>query len=186
MAEFGQFSADRMRQVARASGDWKGYLGGGLLEVAQAAMERPLLRAAEPGLRRPHESSSGAMARDIRPFYDATLGTEAVLSMGRAVDYGRQGAHGLLNVLPFSCMPGQIVGAMATRIRGGLQQIPWLDLHYDAQKETNLRTRLEAFMFQVHQFQRRTGTEPLRRRAARFVSGPATSVRTGSPWSSQP
>jgi predicted nucleotide-binding protein (sugar kinase/HSP70/actin superfamily) len=103
------------------------------------------------------------VVRAVRPFYDATLGTEAVLSMGRAVDYGRAGAHGIINVLPFSCMPGVIVGGMASRIRQDLEQIPWLDIPYDAQKETNIRTRLEAFMYQVHQFRRRTGRDPLRR-----------------------
>jgi hypothetical protein len=42
---------------------------------------------------------------------------------------------------------------------------------------TNMRTRLDPFMFQVHQFQRRTGREPLRRRTGRFA---AAVGRTGA------
>jgi predicted nucleotide-binding protein (sugar kinase/HSP70/actin superfamily) len=163
MAEFVHFSTYRMRAVARAAADWRSLLVGALTGLWQWRTERRLARVVEHALRRPDESSSGFVVRAVRPFYDATLGTEAVLSMGRAVDYGRAGAHGIINVLPFSCMPGLIVGGMASRIRRDLEQIPWLDIPYDAQKETNIRTRLEAFMYQVHQFRRRTGRDPLRR-----------------------
>jgi predicted nucleotide-binding protein (sugar kinase/HSP70/actin superfamily) len=162
MAEFVHFSTYRMRAVARAAGDWRALLEGALTGAWQSLAEWRLARVVEPLLRRPDEANSGFVVRSIAPFYDGILGTEAVLTMGRAMDYGRMGAHGIINVLPFSCMPGLIVGGLAPRMRRDLQQIPWLDIPYDAQKETNIRTRLEAFMFQVHQFRTRTGKDPLR------------------------
>ncbi len=163
MGEFVHFSTYRLRAVARASGDWPALARGALTGAWQWLAERRLARVVEHALRRPDEAGSGFVVRAVTPFYDATLGTEAVLSMGRAIDYGRMGAHGILNVLPFSCMPGMVVGGMAPRIRRDLGQLPWLDIPYDAQKETNIRTRLEAFMYQVHQFRARTGRDPLRR-----------------------
>jgi predicted nucleotide-binding protein (sugar kinase/HSP70/actin superfamily) len=162
MGEFVHFSTYRMRAVARAAADWRALLEGTLTGAWQSLAEWRLARVVEPVLRRPDEAGSGFVVRSISSFYDGVLGTEAVLTMGRAMDYGRMGAHGVINVLPFSCMPGLIVGGLAPRMRRDLQQIPWLDIPYDAQKETNIRTRLEAFMFQVHQFRTRTGTEPLR------------------------
>jgi predicted nucleotide-binding protein (sugar kinase/HSP70/actin superfamily) len=162
MAEFVHFSTYRMRAVARAAGDWRALLEGALTGAWQSLAEWRLGRVVEPLLRRPHEANSGFVVGSIGSFYDGILGTEAVLTMGRALDYGRMGAHGIINVLPFSCMPGLIVGGLAPRMRRDLQQIPWLDIPYDAQKETNIRTRLEAFMFQVHQFRTRTGKDPLR------------------------
>jgi predicted nucleotide-binding protein (sugar kinase/HSP70/actin superfamily) len=162
MAEFVHFSTYRMRAVARAAGDWRALLEGALTGAWQSLAEWRLGRVVEPLLRRPHEANSGFVVGSISSFYDGILGTEAVLTMGRAMDYGRMGAHGIINVLPFSCMPGLIVGGLAPRMRRELQQIPWLDIPYDAQKETNIRTRLEAFMFQVHQFRTRTGKDPLR------------------------
>jgi predicted nucleotide-binding protein (sugar kinase/HSP70/actin superfamily) len=165
MAEFVHFSTYRMRAVARAAGDWRALLEGALTGAWQSLAEWRLGRVVEPLLRRPDEAGSGFVVRSIAPFYDGILGTEAVLTMGRAMDYGRMGAHGIINVLPFSCMPGLIVGGLAPRMRRDLQQIPWLDIPYDAQKETNIRTRLEAFMFQVHQFRTRTGKDPLRHHA---------------------
>ena len=92
--------------------------------------------------------------KNIRPYYEPVLGTEAVLSMGKAIDLARHGLSGILNVMPFSCMPGIIVAGMAPRIRADLNSIPWLDVIYDAQAGTNLNTRLEAFMYQAVQFRR--------------------------------
>jgi predicted nucleotide-binding protein (sugar kinase/HSP70/actin superfamily) len=167
MAEFVHFSTYRMRAVARAAGDWRAWVEGALTEAWQSLAEWRLGRVVKPVLRRPDEANSGFVVRSIASFYDGILGTEAVLTMGRAMDYGRMGAHGIINVLPFSCMPGLIVGGLAPRMRRELQQIPWLDIPYDAQKETNIRTRLEAFMFQVHQFRTRTGQDPVRQHPRR-------------------
>jgi predicted nucleotide-binding protein (sugar kinase/HSP70/actin superfamily) len=162
MAELIYFLTHRMKEVAWVSGRYGQLLRGMLVDVYQAGAERRLLRAVGHRLRRPDESPSRAVADAVKPFYDPVLGTEAVLSMGRAVEFARDGIHGILNVLPFSCMPGVVVGGMATRVRRELDWVPWLDLPYDAQKETNVRTRLEAFMHQAEQFRRRSGREPLR------------------------
>jgi hypothetical protein len=55
-------------------------------------------------------------------------------------------------------MPGLITAGLAPRVRQDLNGIPWLDLSYDMQQSTNLQTRLEAFMYQAVQYQRRRGS----------------------------
>jgi predicted nucleotide-binding protein (sugar kinase/HSP70/actin superfamily) len=170
IAEFFYFSNYRVAPVARAVGRYRGRLEAMLLDAHQRRAEHRLRRAVGDALRRPEESGARAVAAAVEPFYDAALGSEAVITMGRAIEYARAGVHGLLNVMPFSCMPGLIAGGMAPRIRRDLDGIPWLDLPYDAQKETNIRTRLEAFMHQVRQFQRRAAgaaSLPLPRLTAR-------------------
>jgi predicted nucleotide-binding protein (sugar kinase/HSP70/actin superfamily) len=142
---------------AWGSGEYRRMISPVLTDLYQSWRERRLHRIVAPLLRRPDEEPVYKLVRAIRPYYDARLSTEAVLSIGRALEYGRAGVDGILNVLPFSCMPGVIVTGMAPRIRKDLDFIPWLDIPYDAQKATNVRTRLEAFMHQVTQFQRRRG-----------------------------
>ena len=110
-------------------------------------------------LKHPYEPAIGRMLEQISPYYEPYLATEAVLSMGKAVDFGQNGASGILNIMPFSCMPGLITAGMAPRLRADLDNIPWLDVIYDAQEGTNLNTRLEAFMYQTVQFQRRHANE---------------------------
>ena len=46
---------------------------------------------------------------------------------------------------------------MAPRLRQALGGLPWLDLLFDGQRETNIKTRLEAFMHQASQVARQRG-----------------------------
>lgn len=81
---------------------------------------------------------------------------EPVLTVGKAVDYALKGFDGIVNVMPFSCMPGTMVAAVSTRVRRDYG-IPWINLTFDGQKQAHLRTRLEAFLHQarVHRKGRR-------------------------------
>jgi predicted nucleotide-binding protein (sugar kinase/HSP70/actin superfamily) len=155
MTEMLYFTNFRMKAVAKVAGAYGDVLRATIVDAWQRHWERKLHHPVAHLLRRPEEAPLEQMARAIAPYYDPALGTEAVLSMGRAIEYARGGAHGIINVLPFSCMPGVIVTGMAPRLRKDLDHIPWLDIPYDAQKETNIRTRLEAFMHQVTQYHRR-------------------------------
>jgi predicted nucleotide-binding protein (sugar kinase/HSP70/actin superfamily) len=92
---------------------------------------------------------------NIRPYYEPVLGTEAALTMGEAIELAKHGASGILNIMPFSCMPGIISAGLAPRIRADLDDIPWLDVTFDARGGTNFQTRLEAFMYQAAQYRRR-------------------------------
>ncbi len=76
------------------------------------------------------------------------------MTMGKAIEYAHDGFAGILNVMPFTCMPGLVSAGMAPRFRPDLHNIPWLDVSYDAQRGTNLNTRLEAFMYQAIEFHR--------------------------------
>lgn len=106
------------------------------------------------------EPKVARLAARLRPYYDPGLEGEAIPTMERAMESVRRGASGILNVLPFSCMPGIIASAMGPRLRQDLDWIPWLDLSFDGQETTNIRTRLEAFMHQVFQYQRRGNATP--------------------------
>jgi hypothetical protein len=49
------------------------------------------------------------------------------------------------------------VSGIASRVRKDFDQLPWLDINFDGQRITNIRTRLEAFVHQVTQFARTHG-----------------------------
>ncbi|MDL1973167.1 MAG: hypothetical protein LWW78_08015, partial [Deltaproteobacteria bacterium] len=63
-----------------------------------------------------------------------------------------KGAVGIINVMPFTCMPGTIVQAILKRVKEEHGNFPCLNLIFDGQGKTNIQTRLEAFMHQVQQF----------------------------------
>ena len=81
---------------------------------------------------------------------------EAILSLGKSHDFINKGAAGLVNLMPFTCMPGTVVNSLIGCFREEHDHIPFLNLAYDGQEQTHTRTRLEAFMYQVRQFQNRS------------------------------
>ncbi|MCK4506674.1 MAG: hypothetical protein KAW14_13750, partial [Candidatus Aegiribacteria sp.] len=56
-----------------------------------------------------------------------------------------------VNIFPFTCLPGTIITAISKRIRKEHRDLPWLNLAFDGQEDTDNEARLEAFMYQVRQ-----------------------------------
>jgi predicted nucleotide-binding protein (sugar kinase/HSP70/actin superfamily) len=117
--------------------------------------ERRLSKPVASLLTDPHETPIGTLLQHLRPYFNPTLSSEAILSMGKAIELAHQGMSGIIHIMPFSCLPGIITAGMAPRLRADLDGLPWLDVICDAQGGTNIQTRLEAFMYQTVQFQRR-------------------------------
>ncbi|MBM3710052.1 MAG: hypothetical protein FJW61_06505, partial [Actinobacteria bacterium] len=76
---------------------------------------------------------------------------EAALSVGKSVDWINKGIDGIVNVLPFTCMPGTMVTAISKRLKEKYK-IPWLNLALDGLEQGTTETRIEAFMYQAKQF----------------------------------
>jgi predicted nucleotide-binding protein (sugar kinase/HSP70/actin superfamily) len=156
MMEWFYFSLWGTQMRARQAGNLGAWLKAVLTEWVQRYDEHRLLRPVQKYLTYPHEAPVGELMNHVRPYYHPGLGTEAPLSMGKAIDLARCGLSGVIHVLPFSCMPGIVVTGLREALRADHGRIPWLDVIYDAQGETNIQTRLEAFMHQARQFQARS------------------------------
>ena len=86
------------------------------------------------------------------PYLHPSFEGEAILSVGKSRDMLRRGAKGVINVIPFTCMPGNIVNALMKRFREDHGSLPYLPMAMDGQEQSGTRIRLEAFMHQVKQF----------------------------------
>jgi predicted CoA-substrate-specific enzyme activase len=85
---------------------------------------------------------------EASPYIDESFEGEAILSVGKSIDFIRKGASGIINAMPFTCMPGTISSALMKLIQNKYD-VPVLNIAYDGQGLTNITTRLEAFMHQV-------------------------------------
>ncbi len=97
----------------------------------------------------PHASVSQVMKASA-PYMTENIGGEAVLSIGAPIallEHG--GIDGAVNVYPFNCLPGTIVSAISRRIKRDKPGLPWLNLAFDGQEDTDNTSRFEAFMDQV-------------------------------------
>jgi hypothetical protein len=85
-------------------------------------------------------------------LFSFDVGTESVLSIGGALESIAHGCDGIVNVYPFTCMPG----TMATAVLGPLlarMQVPYLDIPCDGTHRPGRETQVRTFVWQVAQRQ---------------------------------
>jgi predicted CoA-substrate-specific enzyme activase len=134
---------------ARIMGLWKQWLGTQVKGYFQHKDERALSRPWQGFLKTLHEPGTRKILQDAMPYLHHSYEGEAVLSLGKSRDMHRRGVSGIINVIPFTCMPGTIVNALMKRFREEHQGVPFLPLAMDGQQEAGFKVRLEAFMHQV-------------------------------------
>jgi predicted nucleotide-binding protein (sugar kinase/HSP70/actin superfamily) len=98
-----------------------------------------------------YEAPTRELVALARPYLDFSVRGEAILSMARAVEYAHNGCDGVVNVVPFNCMPGTIVEALLERYRRFHPDMPILKMAYDGLVQVGEETRIEAFMYQTSQ-----------------------------------
>ncbi|MBI5345165.1 MAG: CoA activase, partial [Deltaproteobacteria bacterium] len=106
-------------------------------------------------LRGGHEPRVEDIIKKAAPYIHDSFEGEAVLSIGKAIDYINHGAHGIVNAMPFTCMPGTVVNAVLKRVREDHNNIPYLNMVYEGNEDTNSATRMEAFVHQAKEFMER-------------------------------
>ncbi len=102
-------------------------------------------------LRTLKEPTTVEILKNASPYLDDSFEGEAVLSMGKAIDFVKKGASGIISAMPFGCMPGTIVSALLK----GLKQdtgIPCLSIAYDGSEATCSDIQLETFMHQSNEY----------------------------------
>ncbi|HXX34160.1 MAG TPA: acyl-CoA dehydratase activase-related protein, partial [Thermodesulfobacteriota bacterium] len=124
-----------------------------LTDYYQKKDEHHLEKIFKGHLRNFGEPRTRSIFRKAKPYLDASFEGEAILSVGKTIDFAKRGASGVVNIMPFTCMPGTIVSTLLKRYREENNNIPILNMTYDGQEQTNTLTRLEAFMYQAKEFQ---------------------------------
>ena len=80
------------------------------------------------------------------PYLRYPSGGDSIESVGKTMLFHRKGIKGVVHLMPFTCMPELVASTILERIRKDLN-FPILSLVFDEQmSETNLITRLEAFV----------------------------------------
>ncbi|MBN1901723.1 CoA activase, partial [Candidatus Sumerlaeota bacterium] len=97
------------------------------------------------------------------PYLHRSFSGEAILSIGKTIEFIRDtGAAGVINVMPFTCMPGTVVTALLKRIHEDYDGFPCISLAYTGQQSLNLKMRLEAFLYQAFEYWKKSNSPPSR------------------------
>ena len=81
-----------------------------------------------------------------RPYMEFPAGGESIKTVGKSLDYARKGYDGVIQIMPFTCMPELVAQTALSKISRDFN-LPVLTLIYDEHTgPTGLQTRLEAFV----------------------------------------
>jgi len=155
MVEWIHYINKMAKRRALKRGHLSNYLGLLLKEYYQKKDERRLAEAFRGSIEEPEEPPTSTILELARPYLHDSFEGEAILTVGKTVDYALKGASGVVNVMPFSCMPGTITSAILKRYKELNGNFPVLNMAYDGQEQSNILTRLEAFMYQARQYRER-------------------------------
>ncbi len=80
---------------------------------------------------------------------------EAALGVGKVKDLFEKGASGIIGLMPFTCLPGNIFSSILNALKKDCRDLPTLIVNYDSSGETDVTNQLEAFIYQAKQNQSR-------------------------------
>lgn len=145
----------KRRNRLHLEGGWRDWAKQKLTEVVQE-------RTAEP-LRRQFDGIIEDFTRELptqeilnrgRTYLSPAVEGEAILSMGRVVEYAEHGFDGVVNVIPFGCMPGIIASMLLHQFRHDYH-LPVFTLVVEGTKDSGQDIRIEAFVHQCSEHLRR-------------------------------
>ncbi len=91
-----------------------------------------------------------------KPYLDKSFQGEAILTIGASVEYiVHRNVAGIVNTMPFTCMPGSICTALLRRVRQDYDDIPVLNASSAGQKHRGGEVRGGVFTPQPRQYDER-------------------------------
>ena len=110
-----------------------------------------LLDCKTPSVKQRVEMASPYVSPDIDPV--------VTVNVAKAEGYAAQGCSGIANLIVLNCVFGTLATAIYKKVQRENNRIPLLTMTYDGLKQTNAKTRIEAFVHQVKSYQERYSEE---------------------------
>jgi predicted nucleotide-binding protein (sugar kinase/HSP70/actin superfamily) len=129
--------------------DGSAIIGLLLKKLFQDRIEHKLVTSFNGFLKTAKEPTTKEILKKASPYVHDSIEGETVLSIGKAIDLVEKGASGIVNVMPFGCMPGAIVAAFMKTISKEYG-IPCISIQYDGTDSPTTELQIEAFMEAAH------------------------------------
>lgn len=126
-----------------------------LKKYFQKKIEHRFARYFEGFLKTLKEPDTKQILKKASPYLHDSFEGESILSIGKCIDLLERGASGIINAMPFGCMPGTIVTAL---LRGVSRDygVPCMSIPYDGTESPTVVIQLEAFMDQAKEYKPQT------------------------------
>jgi predicted CoA-substrate-specific enzyme activase len=147
----------KRRYKLHLEGGWRDWAKQRLTEVVQERVAEPLRKPFDSSIELfTREASTGAILDKADAYLNKLIEGESVLSMGRCVEYAEHGFDGIVNVIPFGCMPGTIVSLLLHQFRRDYG-LPVLNVVVEGTKDPGESIRFDAFIQQAGEHMKQRG-----------------------------
>lgn len=144
LSEWFLYTGFMQKWHARHRGDIKGMIRAYLKDTYLHRKERKMYERASEILGDRIEPDIEKVIDRATRYIPVNFGGEATLTLGRALLFAEQGARMIVNVAPFTCMPGTITTALFNHIQKAVG-VPVVNLFFDGKtgESTHIRTYIE-------------------------------------------
>jgi predicted CoA-substrate-specific enzyme activase len=140
----------RMLGAKRAGQYWY-YFTNIMQDLVQHRIEKYLAKPFEKKFGKIAEHNAKDILQLGGRYIDISFEGEAILSVSKIIEYYLEGFAGVINVMPFTCMPSTIVSSLIPQMSKDCGNMPILNLTFDGTEDVTFATRLEAFYQQCSQ-----------------------------------
>ncbi len=156
-AEWISYSTYRYTRDSLWKGDYKGVLKSKIQEFSQNISASKLHKAVHGFIETERDISVKDMLANSGDYVHKHYDGDPALNIGSSVMLAKTGISGIINFMPFSCMPGTLVSSVSHKFKKDHDNIPYESIAYDGQEDTSIELRLQAFMHQAKEFARKNG-----------------------------
>jgi len=156
-SEWLSYSTYRYTRDSLWKGDYKGVLKSKIQEFSQNLSAGKLHKAVHGFIDVDRDIPVRSMLSSCGDYIHKHYDGDPALNLGSSVELAKTGISGIVNILPFTCMPGTVVASVAHKLKKDHHNLPYENIAYDGQDDTAIELRIQAFMHQAKEFARRNG-----------------------------
>jgi predicted nucleotide-binding protein (sugar kinase/HSP70/actin superfamily) len=150
--EWINYSTYRYWRDSRWSRNIKGLIRSKIQELFQHLIEKRLVNLVKDDVELFREVHLKKILELCMPYVDKSYDGQPALVLGSTAGQVPTGISGVINIMPFTCMPETFTTAVTPVFRKDFDNIPWINLAYDGQEDTSIETRLQALMYQAKEY----------------------------------
>ena len=107
------------------------------------------MQASERLSTNPQDHTTKHILEAVGDKFSNHIKSESILSIGAGLSFIQDGFDGIVNAMPFTCMPSTVASSILKVYTRG--KIPFVDMVYDGSIQPNRETNLATFVFQAKQ-----------------------------------
>jgi predicted CoA-substrate-specific enzyme activase len=152
LSEWLSYSTYRYWRDSMWKQDMLGMCKAKIQDISQKVMAKKLHKTVEDIAEMEREIHIKEMISRCSPYIHKDYDGDPPLAFGTVSALTKTQISGVINVLPFSCMPGTLISSVSQIFRKNHNNIPWENITFDGQEDASIDTRLQAFMHQAKEY----------------------------------